>query len=61
MVNTSTNKEDNGLVEHTVEVLAEKYKYGYRIDIEAIEENKPDSTHCGADYFRLTKSTIRNS
>ncbi len=61
MVNTSTNNESNGSVEHTVEVLAEKYKQGYRFDIDAIEKNKPTGAHCGQSYFKLIKSTTQNS
>jgi len=56
MVNTSTNNEANSSAEHTVEVLAEKYKQGYRFDIDAIEKNKPTGAHCGQDYFKLIKS-----
>lgn len=56
MVNTSTNNEANISAEHTVEVLAEKYKQGYRFDIDAIEKNKPTGAHCGQDYFKLIKS-----
>ncbi len=56
IVNTSNNSKDKGSVEHTVEVLAEKYKQGYRFDIDAIEKNKPAGAHCGKDYFKLIKS-----
>jgi hypothetical protein len=56
MVNTSTNNEASSSAEHTVEVLAEKYKEGYRFDIDAIEKNKPTGAHCGQDYFKLIKS-----
>jgi len=56
MVNTSTNNETNGSIEHTVEALVEKYRQGYRFDIDAVEKNKPTDAHCGRDYFRLTKN-----
>ncbi|MHC4534536.1 MAG: hypothetical protein ACYS6K_11340 [Planctomycetota bacterium] len=56
MVNTSTKNEGNSSAEHTVEVLAEKYKQGYRFDIDGIEKNKPTGVHCGQDYFKLIKS-----
>ena len=56
MVNTSTNNEFDNSEEYTVEALAEKYKQGYRFDINAIEENKPNVAHCGQDFFILTKN-----
>ena len=56
MVNTSTKNEANFSGGHTVEVLAEKYKQGYRFDIDAIEKNRPTGAHCGQDYFKLIKN-----
>ncbi|MFH1671867.1 MAG: hypothetical protein ABIF87_00330 [Pseudomonadota bacterium] len=58
MVNTSTNQdtdEYDGLEIYTIETLNAKYQEGYRIDIKAIEKDKPKETHCGREYFRLTK------
>lgn len=56
MVNTTTVNEANGSIEHTVEALAEKYKQGYRFDIDVLEKDKPNTTHCGPNYFRLIKN-----
>jgi hypothetical protein len=56
MVNTSTVNEAHGSGEHTVEALAEKYKEGYRFDVDAIKKNKPTDAHCGPDYFSLIKN-----
>jgi len=55
MVNTSTNNTFNGSAECTVEALADKYKQGYRLDIDSVVSNKPTHTHCGKEYFILTK------
>jgi hypothetical protein len=55
MVNTSTKTKTKDASEHTVEVLAEKYRQGYRLDIAAIEKNKPVQTHVGNEHFELTK------
>lgn len=55
-VNTTTDNPTDGLSEHTVQALNEKYKQGYRLDIEAFENNKPETTHVGQEYFRLVKS-----
>lgn len=38
-----------------VKALNEKYKQGYRLDIDAIERNKPKATHVGQKYFKLVK------
>ena len=55
MVNTSNRSVFNGSIEHTVEALNEKYKQGYRFDIDAIASNKPTDLACGEQYFKLTK------
>ena len=55
-VNTSVDNLIDGSGEHTVEALNEKYRQGYRFDIEAIERNRPEETHVGQRYFRLTKN-----
>jgi hypothetical protein len=52
-VNTSAANPIDGLEEHTVESLNEKYKQGYRLDIDFVTENKPKGTHCGQECFRL--------
>ncbi len=56
MVNTSTNSETNDSVEHTVEALNEKYKTGYRLDIDFVAHNKPTATHCGLEHFKLRQN-----
>ncbi len=55
LVNTSTANESEGTAEQTVETLAEKYRQGYRIDIESLESNRPMHTHSGTEFFRLSK------
>lgn len=55
-VNTSVDNPFDGSSEYTVEALNEKYKQGYRFDIEAIERNRPEETHVGQRYFRLIKN-----
>ena len=55
MVNTSTANVTDGTAEHTVEALAEKYRQGYRLDIDFIASNKPARTHSGQEYFKLIK------
>jgi len=57
MVNISTINEFNGSPEHTVEALAEKFKQGYRLDIDSIAQNKPSGTHCGREFFRVIKNS----
>jgi len=57
MVNTSTlSDEFHEGDEYAVEVLANKYKHGYRFDIDNITRNKPTSTHCGPEYFKLVRN-----
>jgi len=55
MVNTSTNNKIDNCDEYTVETLAEKYKQGYRLDINSVIKTRPVSTHCGQENFILTK------
>lgn len=52
-VNTTVDNPTDGRSEHTIEALNEKYKQGYRLDIGAIEKNKPQVTHVGRQHFRL--------
>ncbi len=53
MVNISTDNEFDDSDEYTVEVLADKYNQGYRLDIDFIANYKPVSTHCGVESFNL--------
>lgn len=55
MVNTSTNNECDNCPEYTVEILAEKYRQGYRLDIDFIATNKPRTTHCGSGFLDLIR------
>jgi len=55
MVNTSTNNKANGTEQHTVEALNEKYRQGYRLDIDSVVNNKPKQTHCDSEFFKLVK------
>lgn len=56
MVNTSTGSMTEGDAEHTVEALNEKYKAGYRLDIDFLSQNKPVATHCGAEHLKLKRN-----
>ncbi len=54
-VNTSTQNTFNGSEDHTVEALNEKYKQGYRFDIDYLVQHKPQRLGCGKNYFKLSK------
>jgi len=56
IVNTAVNNPIDGGDEHTVESLNEKFKQGYKFNVEALDKNKPKATHVGQEYFRLVKS-----
>jgi len=53
MVNTSTKNLFDGGDEYTIETLAEKYRQGYRLDIDFVSQNKPAETHCGSECFKV--------
>lgn len=55
LVNTSTLNDFDGSNEHTVETLNDKYKQGYRFDINLILKNKPQTLSGGREYFNLIK------
>lgn len=55
MVNTSTNNTLDGTAEHTVEALNDKYKQGYRLDIDFLAGNKPTGPSCEREHFKLTE------
>ncbi len=59
MVNTSTANQWDDSAELTVEALAEKYKQGWRIDINALETAHPLGTHSGREYFRIIQRQNR--
>lgn len=56
MVNTATVSKSENIADYTVEALAEKYKQGYRLDIDFVSKNKPTATRCGVEFFKLTKN-----
>ena len=56
MVNTSTDSPFNGSAELTVEVLNEKYKDGFRLDIDFVSKSKPIGINSGPEFFRLTRN-----
>jgi hypothetical protein len=56
MVNTTTVNTTDGTEEHTVEALNEKFRQGYRFDIDYIAQHRPSQPGCGKDYFRLVKT-----
>lgn len=57
-VSVSTLNEAHNSAEMTVEVLNEKYKQGWRLDIDWLEQNKPEQTHSGKDRFRIKSGII---
>lgn len=55
MVNTSTANEWDDKTDLTVENLAEKYRQGWRLNIDWFGQNPPQDTHSDAAYFHLKK------
>jgi hypothetical protein len=53
MVNTSTRNQFAHDCEYTVEALNDKYKQGYRLDINFVTNNKPESHHSDKQHFVL--------
>ena len=53
LVNTATRNEFDDSGGFTIQLLAEKYKQGYKLDIESIAKNKPTQQHCGSEHFKL--------
>ena len=53
MVNATLRKVFNGSTEYTVEALAQKYKQGYRLDIDHVSKNRPPGIHGGLEHFKL--------
>jgi len=56
MVNTSNRNECLTCIQYTVELLAEKYRKGYRFDTVSLADESPKDTHCGPEFFRLCKT-----
>ncbi len=57
MVNTSTENAHAGTDEHTVEELNNKYKKGYRFDIDFVAQRRPLEVSSGREYFKLKKES----
>jgi len=55
MVNTTTANTTDGTAEHTVEALNDKYRQGYRLDIDYVAAHKPSRPGCGREHFRLVR------
>jgi hypothetical protein len=54
-VNTSTVNEVDDSTELMVEALNEKYKQGWRLDVDWLSQKPPQETHSDAAYFHLKK------
>lgn len=54
-VNVTNRKTFDSSADYSVKTLAEKYKQGYRLDINSIARDKPTGTHSGWKHFKLTK------
>ncbi len=57
VVNTSTENAHSGTDEHAVEALNDKYKQGYRFDIDFVAQRRPLEVSSGKEYFRLKKES----
>ena len=55
MVNVTRRKEFEGSNEHTVEALAQRFKQGYRLDIDFVSRNRPPGIHGGLEHFKLKR------
>jgi len=53
LVNTATRNEFDDSGGFTVQLLAEKYKQGYKLDIDYVANQKPTGTHSGPEHFKL--------
>lgn len=56
MVNVTNRKVFDSSADYTIETLAEKYKQGYRLDIDYVAGNNPVGPHCGKSHFKLVKN-----
>ena len=61
MVNDTNRKVFEDTEGFTIESLAEKYKEGYRIDIDYVSQNKPLTTHSDSSYFKLKKNNYQHT
>jgi len=56
MVNTSNKNQLQEIEQHSVNALNDKYKQGYKLDIDFIASNKPTGSNCGPQYFNLIQT-----
>lgn len=56
MVNISNNNQLQEIELYSVNRLNDKYKQGYRLDIDFIAANKPTGADCGPQYFNLVRA-----
>ena len=56
MVNDTDRKVFDDSEGYTIESLAQKYKEGFKIDIDYLSQNKPQTTHSDSSYFKLKKN-----
>ncbi|MEJ2701036.1 MAG: hypothetical protein P8Z79_01195 [Sedimentisphaerales bacterium] len=54
IVNTIVNNPIDGGEAYTVESLNREFKRGHRFDVDFMIRNKPQETHVGKEFFRLT-------
>lgn len=54
-VNVTGANAGHGLNQCPIGALAERYRQGYRLDITAIEENRPTRIHGGSEHFILKR------
>lgn len=55
IVNTTTKNIFEVTDEHRVEALNDKYKQGYKYDIDFLSANKPKDVSAGQEYFKLIR------
>jgi glycosyltransferase involved in cell wall biosynthesis len=60
-VNTVVDNPVDGSDTCTVEALNEKYRQGYRFDVRAVEQNRPQTTHVGRKHFQLVKGDLERT
>lgn len=53
IANVTDKKFEDDTKETAVHALNEKYKQGYRFDIDALIKSKPECTHCDEECFKL--------
>jgi len=59
MVNVTDRKIFDSSIGYTIDALAQKYRQGYRLDIDYITKNKPAQSHCGIEFFILQPRVLK--